>query len=150
MSSKQRVFSHEKMNHYSDYLKIKQGERLLPSSSKNPQEVLCRFSSYQDFLNSTKAYYQHKNNQSCSFYPLRNMYQNNTSFITYEKINKQPNLCESMSENLYPYGTYISSTVAPIYFPNNIHLYKWCPKKTSLCDLNYYIDSSLLNKSNQH
>ena len=146
MSSKHRVFSHEKNNYYSDYLKIKQGERLLPSSSKTPQEVLSRFSSYQEFLNSTKAYYQHKNNQSCSFYPLRNIYQTNTSFISYEKITKQLNSCDSSAENLYPYGTYVSNSCAPLYFPNNIPLYKWCPKKTALCDLNYYIDPNLLKK----
>jgi len=74
------------------------------------------------------------------------MYQTNTSFITYEKITKEPTLCESLAENLYPYGTYVSNSRAPLYFPHNIPLYKWCPKKTALCDLNYYIDSSLLNK----
>jgi ADP-glucose pyrophosphorylase len=146
MSSKQRVFSHENTNHYSDYLKIKQGERLLPSYSKNPQEVLSRFTSYQDFLNSTKAYYQHKNNHLCSYYPLMNMYQTNTSFTTYEKITKQPNSCESLTDQLYPYGTYVSNTRVPIYFPNNIHLHKWCSKNKALCDLNYYIDPSLLHK----
>jgi len=108
-------------------LKIKQREKLL-LSSKNPQEITSRFSCYQDFLNNTKP---------CSFYPLRNMYQTNTSFITYEKIKKQSNPCESLVGDLYPYGTYVS---------DNIPLYKWCPKKTTLCDLSYYIDPSLLNK----
>jgi hypothetical protein len=114
MSSKHRVFSHEKNNHYSDYLKIKQSERLLNQVKNIQGASLSHFTSYQDYLNSIKACGKSKNNHLCSLHPLMNMYQTNSSFITYEKIIQPKNQCELLKDNLYPYGTYVSNAITPI------------------------------------
>ena len=174
--SKQRVFSHKDTYDYKDYLKLKSGELMLKnikSKVKNQQKqnpYLNRFNSYQDFLNTTKAYYKYKNNPKCSYQLLKDIYNTNSSFILCNPLlehikdcacccnieKKEVELnplfmesikCNKLLEIIYTYGVYKSTEEANVYFPNCINIQNWCnKKKPDPCDsYNEFIDINIQN-----
>jgi len=164
---KQRVFSHKDSYNYIDYLKIKNGEIILKNHKmNNPNITLNRFISYQDFLNITKAYYKYKNNHICNLHLLTDMYNTNSSFITYQKILEHVDNCDYCSTYnshfpladikcnkllniLYPYGVYQNINESNIYYPSNMNLNEWCNKEKKNCDQSeQYIDTNIQTNYN--
>jgi len=171
--SKQRVFSHKDTYDYKDYLKLKSGEIMLKnmkSKVKNPNPFLNHFNSYQDFLNTTKAYYKFKNNYKCTNQLLKDVYNTNSSFILCKPLlehikdcdcccnirKKEVDLyplcmedikCNKLAEITYTYGLYKSKEEANVYFPNCINIQNWCSnKKSDTCDsYNEFIDTNIQN-----
>lgn len=173
--SKQRVFSHNDIYDYKDYLKLKSGELMLKNikskvKKQNQNPYLKQFNSYQDFLNATKAYYKYKNNPKCTYQLLKDIYNTNSSFILCNPLlehikdcacccnieKKEVELnplymenikCNKLLEIINTYGVYKSREEANVYFPNCINIQNWCSKKKpDPCDsYNEFIDINIQN-----
>ena len=160
MNTKHRVFAHEFNENYVDYLKNKNGVEML-KNRKTKKQPIKTFINYREFIVLTNAYYKHIHcGDVCNIKSLSDLYNSNESFILYEKVLAHIGNCEYCSKNirsfcylecrqllniLYPYGEYITKTVTNYHFLSHIDLDKWCVTKPTLCHLNNYIDTNIVN-----
>lgn len=149
MTSKQRVFSHLTDINYNDYLKNKIGVEVLKNIKGNNKKeningfIIKKFVNHSDLINLTKTYYNYYNLDKYSLQPTKDLYNSNNSFVDNKlykidnnskeddvncKNSKVYNVCEDLSQVLYPYGVYNSNT-PNLYLHFNLDLNKWCVKK---------------------
>jgi hypothetical protein len=141
MTSKQRVFSRENDINYHDYTQNKNGIVLLNNAkNKCNNKVLNKFINYNEFLTMTKSYYKYLFQNKCIMTPPKNLYDSNTSYISYKKYIDHISTCDDcnnvnhiLNDNctqlknvLYPYGLYPTDQNKKIYYPNSIDLKCWC------------------------
>lgn len=163
MNTKHRVFAHEFNENYNDYLKNKNGLEML-KNRKTKKEHINTFINYREFILLTNAYYKHIHcGDVCSVKALPDLYNSNESFIIYKNVLSHIGNCEYCSQNirslchlecrhliniLYPYGEYLTKSSTNYHFLSHIDLDKWCAQKPSLCHLNNYIDTNIVNDFN--
>jgi hypothetical protein len=170
MASKQRVFAHSGDINYNDYIKNKIGIETFKNikSSQNHHNVnnniIKKFKNHSDLINFTKTYYYNLNNYS--LHATKDLYNSNNSVVDNKILHNYDNSvdnngngdnnddkncknnfneCLELSQVLYPYGVY-GSTTPKIYMHFNLDLNKWCIKK-SLVDYNsiYNLDNIDIN-----
>lgn len=163
MNTKHRVFAHDINENYNDYLKNKNGVEML-KNRKTKTDRIKTFINYREFILLTNAYYKHIHcGDVCSIKVLPDLYNSNESFIIYENVLSHIGNCGYCSQNirslchlecrqllniLYPYGEYLTKSSTNYHFLSHIDLDKWCAKKPTLCHLNNYIDTNIVNDFN--
>jgi len=133
MYTSKRIFTKDNNNiNYQDYYKVKDGIQILKTiKAKDNLAILNQFNSYELFQKLSSAYFPFIDNNTFELSYLKNIYNDNESFMNREKTLENDTMCRNV---LYPYGKIATKKIINPQFPTNIQLCKWCnqqPKKNT-------------------
>jgi hypothetical protein len=128
MYTSNRVFTKcDNVINYNDYYKLKDGTQILKTiKSRDNLAILKQFNSYENFQKMSASYFPLIDNNTVEFSYVKNIYNDNESFIVKEKSIEDEIMCK---DTLYPYGKIITKKKVNPQFPTNIELCKWCNQK---------------------
>jgi len=147
MYTSKRVFTRDDNSiNYHDYYKLKDGVQILKTiKSRDKLAVLNQFNSYESFQKLSSSYFPFIDNNSTELSYVKNIYNDNESFINKEKIVENNTMCKNV---LYPYGKIVTKKNINQQFPTNIQLCNWCNEKPNKNIQPHNIDEIIIKKCN--